>query len=69
MKASKSFDETRRKVLHNPKAAAVYLEECIKDGNIELFTAAIKHIADAQSSVTLLPEKTPINQKSLYRTY
>ena len=48
MKPSKSYDATRKKALKDPKVAAVYLEECLRDGNMELFTAALKHVAQAR---------------------
>ena len=45
---SKSFDDTRRDVLRDPKTAAVYLNECLADGDTALFTEALKHVADAR---------------------
>ena len=68
MKASKSFDDTRRKILHDPKVAAVYLEECLQDGNMELFTAALKHVAEARGGVASLSKATHLNREALYRT-
>lgn len=68
MKASKSFDETRKKLLRDPKAAALYLEECLQDGNMELFTAALKHVAEARGGVALLSKTTHLNREALYRT-
>lgn len=68
MKPGKSFDETRQNVLRDPKAAAIYLEECLQDGNMELFTAALKHVADARGGVALLAKETHLNRETLYRT-
>lgn len=68
MKASKSFDGTRLKLLRDPEVAAVYLEECLKDGNMELFTAALKHVAEARGGVALLSRATRLNREALYRT-
>ena len=68
MKPSVSFDETRRKILKDPKVAALYLEECLKDGNMELFTAALKYVAEARGGVARLSKKTHLNREALYRT-
>ncbi|MBF0462024.1 MAG: putative addiction module antidote protein [Magnetococcales bacterium] len=68
MKASRSFDETRKKVLQDPKAAALYLEECLQDGNMALFAAALKHVAEARGGVALLSKATQLNRETLYRT-
>ncbi len=45
-KASRSFDKTSMELLENPKVAAMYLEEILEDGDMELFTAALKDVAD-----------------------
>lgn len=68
MKPSRSFDDTRRKVLEDPKRAALYLEECLQDGDMELFTTALKHVAEAQGGVARLSKKTRLNRETLYRT-
>lgn len=68
MKASRPYDETRKKALKDPKVAALYLEECLQDGNMELFTAALKHVAEARGGVALLSKKTHLNREALYRT-
>lgn len=68
MKPSKSFDETRGKLLHDPKAAAIYLEACLQDNNMELFTVALKHVADARGGIALLSKETNLNRETLYRT-
>jgi probable addiction module antidote protein len=68
MKPSVSFDETRKKILKDPKVAALYLEECLQDGNMELFTAALKYVAEAQGGVAKLSKKTHLNREALYRT-
>ncbi len=68
-KASTSFDETSRKLLSNPEVAALYLEECLENGNIDLFKLALKHVADAQSGgMTKLSKKTDVTREALYRS-
>lgn len=68
-KASISFDETSNKLLADPEVAALYLEECLADGDIELFKLALKHIADARSGgMTSLSKTTSLTRESLYRS-
>ena len=67
MKPSKPFDETRKQVLSDPKVAAMYLEECLADGDIELFKAALKHVAEARGGMSSLSKTTRLNRVALYR--
>jgi len=68
-KPSKSFDETRLEVLKDANAAAVYLDECLADGNMELFTEALKHVAKARlGGMSSLAEETKLGRETLYRT-
>ncbi len=67
MKPSRSFDETSKKLLKNPKVAAAYLEECLADGDVELFTEALKHVAEARGGMAMLSKETKLNRESLYR--
>jgi len=68
MKPSRLYDETRKKALQDPKVAAAYLEECLQDGNMKLFTAALKHVAEARGGVARLSKATRLNREALYRT-
>ena len=68
-KASRSFDKTSKELLKDPKVAAMYLEEILLDGNIEMFTAALKDVADARvGSITALSKETHLNREQLYKT-
>lgn len=67
--ASASFSATSGKLLSDPAVAALYLEECLEDGDIDLFKLALKHVADAQSGgMTKLSEKTDVTREALYRS-
>ena len=68
MKPSRSFDKTRREALGDPKVAALYLEECLRDGDMALFTAALKHVAEAQGGMANLAKTTRLSRETLYRT-
>ncbi len=66
---SRSFDKTSRELLKNPKVAAVYLEEILADGDMEMFTAALKDVADARvGSMMALSRQTHLNREQLYKT-
>lgn len=68
-KTCQSFDETRREGLKDPKVAAVYLDECLADGDLELFTEALRHVADARvGGMTALADETELGRQTLYRT-
>lgn len=68
-KPSKSFDDTSNQLLKNPNVAAMYLEEILADGDLELFTAALKDVAAARlGSITALSKETHLNREQLYKT-
>lgn len=46
-KRSKPFKEVSNRLLQDPERAALYLEECLKDGDMELSALALKNVADA----------------------
>ncbi len=67
--ASVSFDETSKELLKDPETASLYLEECLANGDIELFKLALKHVADAQEGgMTQLAKTTGLARESLYRS-
>ncbi len=68
-KLSRPFSKTSRDLLKDPKVAAEYLEDILADGNMELFTAALKDVADARlGGVSALSKKTALNRQQLYKT-
>ncbi|MEO5334570.1 MAG: putative addiction module antidote protein [Magnetococcus sp. YQC-5] len=67
-KPSVSFDATSKAMLQDPETAAMYLEECLSDGDIELFKLALKHVADAQGGMTGLAKATTLSREALYRS-
>lgn len=57
-KASRPFSETRNEVLKDPQVAAMYLEEILADGDMEIFTVALKNVAVARvGSMAALSKK------------
>jgi probable addiction module antidote protein len=68
-KASVPFDfSIRDELLKNPENAAVYLEECLVDGNMELFQEALQNVAKAQGGMTALAKETDLAREALYRS-
>ncbi len=69
MKPSKSFNETSQKLLKDPKVAALYLEEILEDGDVEMFKEALKQVAIARvGGMTDLSRKTNLAREALYRS-
>ena len=68
-KPTRPFNKTSQQVLKDPKVAAEYLEDILADGNMELFTAALKDVADARlGGMSALSKKTDLNRQQLYKT-
>ena len=68
-KASVPFDFSGRdELLKDPKQAALYLEECYIEGNMELFQEALRDVAKAQKGgVKAVAEAAGLNRTNLYR--
>lgn len=66
------YDEWLINSLKNKKEAAAYLqvalEEYQKDGDLEAFMLALRHVTEAQGGVGKLSQKTHLNRESLYKT-
>lgn len=66
------YDEWLIQSLKNKKEAASYLqvalEEYQKDGDLEAFLLALRHVAEAQGGIGKLSKKTHLNRESLYKT-
>lgn len=66
---SKPFDfSLRDELLRDPENAAIYLAECLEDGDMELFQEALRHVAKAQEGgVKGVAEHANLNRENLYR--
>ncbi|MBF0428624.1 MAG: putative addiction module antidote protein [Magnetococcales bacterium] len=68
-KPAAPFDATSKTMLQDSETAAMYLEECLADGDMELFKLALKHVADArQGGMTGLAKATDLSREALYRS-
>ncbi|MET0154722.1 MAG: addiction module antidote protein [Rickettsiales bacterium] len=69
MKPSKPFGETTAAALADDETALAYLEECLADANPELFTLALRQVADARlGGMTELSRAADLNREALYRS-
>ncbi len=68
MRTSRPFSETLNEMLKDPEQAALYLETCLEDGDMELFTMALRDVADARGGMGYLSDVTHLNRETLYRT-
>ena len=64
---SSPFELSQLEFLKDPETAAMYLEDCLADGDIELFQAALQDVAKAQGGVATIAEVAELNSHSLYR--
>src|SRR5215469_701900 len=63
------LDDFLKEQLQDKQLAAMYLEEALADGDIDLFKTALKDVADAQlGGITALSRDVDLNRQSLYRT-
>ncbi|MBL1419969.1 MAG: putative addiction module antidote protein [Alphaproteobacteria bacterium] len=68
-KKTTPFDFSGRdELLKDPKNAAVYLEECLIDGDMHLFQEALGNVAKAQGGMTALADETNLTRQALYRS-
>jgi len=51
MRTSRPFSETLNEMLKDPEQAALYLETCLEAGDMELFTMALRDVADARGGM------------------
>ena len=66
---NKPFDFSGRdELLRDADQAAVYLEECLVDGDMELFQEALRNVAKAQKGgVKAVAEQAELSRENLYR--
>ncbi len=67
-KASVPFEFDKLELLKDPEQAAIYLEECLIDGNMELFQVALRDVAKAQGGMSALASETKLAREALYRS-
>jgi len=68
-KPSRPFNQTSKELLQDAETAAMYLEEILADGDIELFKEALKDVATARvGNMTELAKETELAREALYNS-
>lgn len=68
-KTSRPLDFSERdELLKDPKYAMLYLEECLADGDMALFQAALRDVAKAQGGMKAVAESADLGRESLYKS-
>ncbi len=68
-RTSRPFQELSDELLKDPETAALYLEEILQDGDMELFKVALKNVASARlGSVKALADEANLGRESLYKS-
>ncbi|MBF5058635.1 addiction module antidote protein [Candidatus Neptunochlamydia vexilliferae] len=57
------------KELQDPKKAAAYLNECLKDEDPAVFLIALRDVIKANGGMSKLAEEIERNRESLYRSF
>lgn len=69
---TRHYEEWFINSLKNKKESAAYLQVALdqyqKDGDLEAFLLALRHVAEAQGGIGKLAKKTHLNRESLYKT-
>ncbi|MEL7086954.1 MAG: addiction module antidote protein [Planctomycetota bacterium] len=66
---SQSFNATSDELLKDPETAAMYLEDILADGDMELFKQALKDVATARvGGMSDLARETDLAREALYRS-
>jgi probable addiction module antidote protein len=66
---TRNFEATSNQLLADPEVAALYLEEILRDGDLDLFKEALRDVATANvGGMSALAEKASLNREQLYRS-
>jgi probable addiction module antidote protein len=68
MKKTIDYKEYLTESLKNPEEAAAYLNAALEEGDLSLFTLALKDVVDALGGgVSHISQQSHLNRESLYR--
>ena len=66
---TRPFSEITHELLQDAESAALYLEEVLADGDIEMFKVALRNVAEARlGGMTELAKRTDLGRESLYKS-
>lgn len=67
MAKSRSYDETLKESLSDPKEAAAYLNAALEEGDSAMFLLALKDVANVHGGVAQVAQAAKLNRESMYR--
>jgi len=68
MNATKPFEETKLKALADEKFAKAYLEESLREGDMDAFKIALQDVAKVRLGMSGLAKETELGRETLYTT-
>ena len=63
----RSYQDSLKESLKDPKEAEAYLNASLDENDPELFLLALRHVAEAQGGMSKFARKAKLNRESLYR--
>ncbi len=67
MVTRRSYRDSLRDSLKDPKEAEAYLNAALEENDPDLFLVALRNVADAQGGIAKFARKAKLNRESLYR--
>ena len=63
----RSYQESLKESLKDPKEAEAYLNASLDENDPELFLLALRNVAESQGGMSKFARKAKLNRESLYR--
>jgi len=67
MASHRSYRDSLKGALENPKEAETYLSASLEENDQGLFLLALRNVAEAQGGMSKFARKARLNRESLYR--
>jgi probable addiction module antidote protein len=64
---TKNYQDSLIEGLHDPAAAAAYLDAALEEGDRAVFLLAIKNVIEAQGGMSQIAREAGLNRENLYR--
>jgi probable addiction module antidote protein len=64
---TKNYQDSLIEDLHDPAAAAAYLDAALEEGDRAVFLLAIKNVIEAQGGMSQIAREAGLNRENLYR--
>ncbi len=67
MKPYRSYNESLKQALKDPREAAAYLNTVLEEGNYPMFLVALRNVTESNGGMLGLSRKTRLSRPNLYR--